>query len=217
MGLSKGMNGTLTSILVFSFFLCSSMRADDGDFYALCSGEEKKSLDAGNAVLLDRRPDEMAEGSEVDSRFSSAARLITGTRAEIWEVIHDKDNAEEIFNGVLESRVLEESETELLVVQKTHVGGPKGAYRYTLRHKLKPMKRADFAFVEGEIKNVLGSWWIFDSPDPERKLVVYSLHIDPGIYAPQFLVRRGIRKTIPATLAAIQKEVDRRKQEAGNP
>lgn len=176
--------------------------------------ERKKRLLAGNAVLLEKRPDETAE---VDKRFVTVAKLIRGSRETIWNVIHDKDDAEKFLDGVLESRVISSGENEIVVTQKTHVGGPKGAYRYTLRHKLQPMQRADFTFVKGEIRDVIGTWWIFEGPDEERMLVVYSLHIDPGAFAPQFVVKRGMKKTIPATLSSIEKEVTRRNKEGHGP
>ncbi|MDF1861526.1 MAG: SRPBCC family protein [Verrucomicrobiales bacterium] len=203
------MNGS-TLPLVFVTLLSAGGIFADEDLFSRLPEEAKKGLREGNAVVLERRPDETAE---IDKRFVTMAKLLTGTRSLIWEVIHDKEDAEKFLDGVLESKVLEKGENEILVAQKTHVGGPKGAYRYTLRHKLEPMKRADFSFVEGEIKNVLGSWWIYEAPDPEVMLVVYSLHIDPGVFAPQFVVKRGMRKTIPATLASIQKEVTRRQKE----
>lgn len=206
------MNG-LSFILVFCALLPAGGIFADDDLYSRLPEEVQKELQEGKAVLLERRPDETAE---IDKRFVTMAGLLTGSRSLIWEVIHDKENAEKFLDGVLESKVIEEEGNEILVAQKTHVGGPKGAYRYTLRHKLDPMKRADFSFVEGEIKNVLGSWWIYEAPDPEKMLVVYSLHIDPGVFAPQFVVKRGMKKTIPATLASIQKEVTRRQNETAS-
>lgn len=200
-------------ILVFCALLQAGGVFADEDLYSRLPEEMRKNLQEGSTVLLDRRPDETAE---IDRRFVTMARLLTGTRSLIWEVIHDKEDAEKFLDGVLESKVLEKGENEILVAQKTHVGGPRGAYRYTLRHKLEPMKRADFSFVEGEIKNVIGTWWICEAPDPGKMLVVYSLHIDPGVFAPQFVVKRGMKKTIPATLASIQKEVTRRQDETAS-
>ncbi len=185
--------------------------------YAGYSEAAKKRLGAGEVLLLPQRPEET---EETDKRFVTMAKLLAGSREMIWNVIHDKEGAEKFLDGVLESKVISKGENEMVVVQKTHVGGPKGSYRYTLLHKLQPMKRADFTFVKGEIRNVIGTWWIFEGPDPEHLLVVYSLHIDPGAFAPQFVVKRGMKKTIPATLSSIEKEVKRReakvKANAGN-
>ncbi|HRQ89072.1 MAG TPA: SRPBCC family protein [Bacteroidia bacterium] len=169
-----------------------------------------KRLASGECVVLERRPDETGSA---DHRFVTVARLVKGSRRTIWETIHDKEHAADFLDGVLESTVVERKGNEILVEQRTHVGGPKGDYRYRLRHTLKPMWRADFSYDGGELKDVAGTWWIFDGPSPETCLVVYSLHIDAGLFAPQPIVKAGMRKSMPGTMACIAREVARR--EAG--
>ena len=166
-------------------------------------------MEKAEPVVLPHRPDESAT---IDKRFVTVAKLMNGTRSEIWTVINDKEDAELFLDGVLESKVIEQDENSLVVEQVTHVGGPKGSYRYKLRHRFTGMERADFTFIDGEIKNVEGTWWIFDWPTEGKNLVVYSLHIDPGAFAPQFIVKSGMKKTIPETFKSIEREVLRRQE-----
>lgn len=168
---------------------------------------EAKRLAAGECVVLQRRPDEAAKA---DHRFVTVARYIDGSRETIWAVVNDKENAAKFLDGVLESKVLEREGDSILVEQRTRVGGPKGSYLYRLRHELVPMSKATFTYAGGELKDVIGAWWIFDGPSVDRCLVVYSLHIDAGFFAPQAIVKAGMKKTIPQTLASIAAEVARR-------
>ncbi|MDF1657844.1 MAG: SRPBCC family protein [Verrucomicrobiales bacterium] len=177
--------------------------------YESLEEEIKARLRKGEVVTLSKRPDETADP---DKRFVTLAQLLDGTQRELWDVIHDKEDAELFVDGVLESKVIESSETEILVEQKTRVGGPKGAYYYQLRHTLTPFSRSDFEFVTGEMRDVIGSWWILDGPDEKRCLVVYTLHIDPGIFAPQIVVKRGMKKSMPGTLKSMQREVLKRRE-----
>ncbi|MEC5126635.1 SRPBCC family protein [Verrucomicrobiales bacterium BCK34] len=163
----------------------------------------------GEAVVLALRPGE----AKANSKFVTVAKLLEGTRQEIWNVINDKEDAEKFVDGVLESKVLKREGNRILVEQRTHVGGPKGAYRYRLWHTLTPMTRADFSYDGGEIKDIEGSWWIFGGNDAEHCLVVYSLHIHPGFFAPQTIVKHGMKKSMPGTLLSMQKEVLRRRGE----
>jgi len=172
-------------------------------------GEQRTVLEGGGFVVLSKRP---GEGDPPDSRFVTVARLVEGTRKTIWEVIHDKENAADFITGVLESRVLERGENGILVEQRTEVGGPKGSYLYRLRHVLNPPLSSAFTYAGGELRNVLGGWWIFDDPSPGKHLVVYSLHIDPGFLAPQPVVKAGMRKSMPKTIEAIAAEVARREK-----
>lgn len=169
---------------------------------------QQARLEAGEHVILEKRPDET---DQTDHRFVTVAAIVAGPRKTIWEVINDKENAATFLEGVLESKVIEREGNRILVEQLTHVGGPRGSYRYRLWHELTPMTKAEFTYAGGELRNVLGTWWIYDGPDEERCIVVYSLHIDPGLLAPQALVKSGMRKTMPKTIHSIAKEVAKRK------
>ena len=169
---------------------------------------QRTKLEAGESIVLEKRPDET---DKTDHRFVTVAVVVAGSREKIWEVINDKENASTFLEGVVESKVIERQGNRLLVEQLTHVGGPRGSYRYRLWHELTPITRADFTYAGGELRNVLGSWWIYDGPDSSRHVVVYSLHIDPGLLAPQVVVKAGMRKTMPKTIKSIAKEVEKRK------
>ncbi|MAS97162.1 MAG: hypothetical protein CMO55_28560 [Verrucomicrobiales bacterium] len=193
-----------------SFALLSVASARQPDFL---STVQKKKLAVGEALILERRPDEK---SKPDSRFVTVARQIPCKKHLVWEVVDDKENATDFLDGVLESKVIERKENSILVEQLTHVGGPKGAYRYKLRHNLRPHDRADFAYAGGELKNVIGTWWFYDGPDEDSCIIVYSLHIDAGVFAPQFVVKRGMKKSMPKTLRCVYDEALRRKKLGGN-
>jgi len=177
----------IITILLATFFVS---QATATEFKSLAN-EIQAKLKQGEVCLLSNRPDETTP--EIDDRFVTMAKLMSGTRAEIWEVLIDRDNAEKFLGGVLESKVI------------------KGSYSYSLKYQLDPEKKATFSFIKGDIKNVAGAWWIFDGPDPKTHYVVYSLHIDPGKFAPQFIVQRGIKKTIPETIISTEKEIIRRR------
>ncbi len=170
--------------------------------------ESLKKMAAGEYVVLERRPDET---DTLDHRFVTVGAIIEGTQREIWEVINDKEHAADFIDGVLESKVLEREGNRILVEQRTQVGGPKGSYRYRLTHQLTPMTRADFTYSGGELRDVIGSWWIFEGTAPSNHLVVYSLHIDPGFLAPQLVVKSGMKKSMPGTIRSIAREVLRRR------
>lgn len=193
-----------------SILLCACLRfagsaaADEAPVF---EKDDSQELAAGECVILDRRPDETGK---VDSRFVTVARLITGRRETIWEVINDKDHAADFLEGVLESKVIERDGNRLLVEQRTKVGGPKGSYQYRLRHELTPMSKAIFTYAGGELEDVIGAWWIFDGPAADCCLVVYSLYIDAGFFAPHAIVKAGMKRTIPKTMASIAAEVGRR-------
>ncbi|MDF1751760.1 MAG: SRPBCC family protein [Verrucomicrobiales bacterium] len=180
------------------------------DFNSLPKGVQNQ-LKRGEIALLPSRP---GESGVADKRFVTMAKLTTENRSEIWEVVIDKENTDKFLDNVLESRVIEQNGNVILMEQRTKVGGPKGSYQYTLKYHLTPETKAEFSFVKGDIKNVQGGWWILDGPTPAQKLLVYSLHIDPGGFAPQFIVQKGMKKSIPETILSTEAEVIRRRKAA---
>ncbi|MEM9282201.1 MAG: SRPBCC family protein [Verrucomicrobiota bacterium] len=177
--------------------------------YESIEAETKERLLEGEIVLFPHQPDE-DPGKEIDNRFVTMGMLLRGDRATIWEVINDKENADEFLDGVLESEILESEGNEMVAKQRTKVGGPRESYEYTLKYLLHPMERSEFSFVEGEIRNVEGGWWILEGSSEENFLVIYSLHIDAGFFAPQFVVKSGMKKSMPNTIRSTQQEVTRR-------
>lgn len=173
------------------------------------SDAQRVALMGGEAVMLECRPGEQV--GSVDSRFTTFAMIIEAPRKSVWEVVQDKENAADFLDGVLMSRVVEEGENWMLVEQKTKVGGPKAHYQYSVRHQLYPHQKVEFEMAGGELKAILGGWWFFAGPEKDTTILVYSLHIDPGIYAPQFIVKRGMKSSLPKTLSQVRAEVIRRK------
>lgn len=184
--------------------LCISSLVKSQEF----SAKEKESLRAGNVTLLKVRPGER----EANSRFVTLAQVIKATRDELWDVLIDKDTAAEFVDGVLESEVLKREPTRFLFEQRTVVGGPKGSYLYKLWYDLTPQEQITFSFAGGDIKNIEGCWWILESSEEGKVIVVYSLFIDPGIFAPQPIVKAGMKKSMPGTIASMQREVLRRRE-----
>lgn len=201
------MKKLLLSTLLFSFvrFLESSYAAES---FASLPKETQAKLLKGEVVPLSRRP---GESTPADRKYVTMAKLFKATRPEIWEVITDKEDTEKFLDGVLESRQIERNDKEIIFEQRTKVGGPKGSYVYTMKYLLTPEVKAEFVYVKGEINDISGGWYILEGPNPNYKLVVYSLFIDPGGFAPQAVVKFGMKKTIPSTLTATEGEVNRRR------
>jgi hypothetical protein len=204
----RGLNPGFLVWRIWILSLCA-IPVKSGDVVPAFEEAQLRVLADGGTLVLPRRPDESAD--RIDGRFVTTARYLKGSRELIWETVIDKENAASFIDGVLESTVLEREGNHLLVEQRTRVGGPKGDYLYRLKYELSPMSRAVFTYAGGELKDVEGAWWIFDGPDLETFLVVYSLRIDAGFFAPQPIVRSGMKQSMPKTMEAIAREVARRR------
>ncbi len=177
------------------------------------NAEQIDKLDSGKSVLLSLRPDE-AENGKIDGKFTTVVIFLPGVSAkEGWDVVNDKEGATRFVGGVLKSKIVEKGDGWMLVEQETKIGGPKKSYRYVLKFNLFPHKKALFTYKEGEVNDVQGGWWFIEGKEKTGLYLVYSLYIDPGRFAPQFIVRAGMKKSLPETLGYMKAEIMRRKKE----
>jgi len=179
------------------------------------NAKQKSELNSGKAILLPHRPDESKSG-KIDKKFSTFAIFLPDVSVkEAWDVVNDKEGATKFVGGVLKSDVLEKGGNWMLLEQETVIGGPKKSYRYVLKYTLSPHEKALFTYKEGEVNDVQGGWWFFERKEKKGMYLVYSLYIDPGIFAPQFIVRSGMKKSLPETLGYMKAEILRRKKKRG--
>jgi len=71
------------------------------------------------------------------------------------------------------------------------------------RNDLQPPLRMDFHRVAGDLKDETGSWVL--QPDADGTTTVeYRVSIKPGFWVPRVIVRRSLRKQLPAALVALR-------------
>ncbi len=175
---------------------------------------EKGEVESGQSILMHHRPDE-SESAAIDKKFTTFAIFLPDVSVkEAWSVVNDKEGAVKFVGGVLKSKIVEKGDGWMVVEQETKIGGPKKSYRYVLKFSLFPHEKALFTYREGEVRDVQGGWWFFERRDKKGMYLVYSLYIDPGIFAPQFIVRSGMKTSLPETLGYMKAEILRRKKEA---
>ena len=76
------------------------------------------------------------------------------------------------------------------------------AYDYRVELLAERHKRLDFRLLDGNL-DVLEGRWIFNQTD-DGTLVDYQVRIKPSMPAPRFLVRRGMHREMPDTMACIR-------------
>ena len=94
-----------------------------------------------------------------------------------------------------------------LVEQDMKLGLLPGVFNYVVRHNMQPYDRIDFKRQSGDLKDIEG-YWKFVPLDGEKKtLLVYQLHIVPGMFIPGIVVRSGLKKSLPSALIGIRDRV----------
>ncbi|MDF1860324.1 MAG: SRPBCC family protein [Verrucomicrobiales bacterium] len=192
---------TLTALCgsICSLLLFQSTALSGPDALSI-SDESKKRLETGEAVIL--------SGPEGGERKALAAIIVPYPAAAIWEVLDDKESGVEWVDGLRAARVVEEFEGYTLVYQELKVGFLPGTFKYVIRHiPTEFERRIDFRRESGAFKSVDGYWILSPMEDPSRTLVLYQLHIDPGVPIPAVVIRNSLQKTLPNALTGLRQQV----------
>jgi len=178
--------------------LVSSMcQADEGEIY-MPDEEQRQQILAGKVISVPVKTSEKG-----------------GT---VWGAIRIDAPAEDIFNSIVycngeasghktmrKCTVIEKT-TEHEIVEhqiKYHWLIPKQIYKF--RGDYNGFTRIRFRVLEGDLKKLDGGWDMFPIEDSDAYLVRYYATIQPQFPTPKWLVRKSLKKEIPAMLKVMKK------------
>lgn len=153
---------------------------------AMNSSFDWAALNQGKVVVEEIQTDSGMRGVQ-------ATFLVKASREKIWNTLLDYDNFQKFFQGIDRMKVLEQDQNGARVefwadaiLWKLH---------YILyRNYEKPGYRLTWKQESGDLKDIEGSWWILDTDDPEKKLLVYESYVDIGYSLITWAIRKGAKR-----------------------
>ncbi len=173
----------------------------------VCNAKQWEELQGGEPVLL---ADASAAAEGKKKRILAGIIIKAGTKA-VWDVVCDKEAAVEYVKNLKRAVILEEGVDAGLPYQRVEqdmkLGLLPGTFNYVVRHKLQPYDRIDFKRESGDLKDIEGYWRFVPLEGGRKTLLVYQLHIVPGMFIPGIVVRGGLKKSLPEALTGIRDRV----------
>jgi len=157
----------------------------------------------------------LSQGDVVVSRSHrnvQAAILLDAPAERIWDVMVDCEGAPGFVPGLRECKVVERGDGWEVLQHRVRISSLLPQVTYRFRATYRRPERIDFVRTSGDLKAMEGSWVLVPVEDGRRTVVRYSVYLDPGFLAPQWLVRQALRHDLPDLLRAL-----RRRVEAGEP
>jgi uncharacterized protein YndB with AHSA1/START domain len=77
-----------------------------------------------------------------------------------------------------------------------------------LRADCDPPRRIDFHRVSGDLEQEEGTWLLTPTAGGSATVVEYEMYLDPGFWAPRWLVNRTLRKDVPGALAGLRERLE---------
>ena len=169
------------------------------------SSSQLASMQQGGCVFLDQCP-----SSNRGVSYVTAGMIVPHSVDKVWSVVNDAEGAPRFIDGLESAKILQSSGTEALIEQKMKVKGMPGTFTYVVKQECVPGQQLEFKKHSGPAKAFNGGWWLYPVNGGAQTLLVYALHLNPGLMAPKSLVHNSLSQRIPETLRAVRKEVMRR-------
>jgi len=143
------------------------------------------------------------------SRGSVEAVVWIDASAEtIWRIMTDCDAAPTFIPGLKSCQVLESGDTWEIIRHdvKWMWLFPKVAYEFRADYDL--YRQISFNRIRGDLREMRGRWLLSPMGNGRQTIVHYRVYLDPGFVVPGFLVRRSLKKNLPAVLTALRDRVE---------
>lgn len=162
---------------------------------------ELARLTQGEVVVSVNQPD-----PEQRARVK-AAILIDSPTPHVWNIMIDCEQAPDFVPGLRSCRVVRHEENSDIIEHRVKFSWYLPTITYRFRAQYRGLQKIEFTRVEGDLRELEGSWTLKQVDDGRKTIVVYSVYVDAGFLVPQWLVRRILRGNLPDLLLALRKRV----------
>jgi hypothetical protein len=134
---------------------------------------------------------------------------VSSTPGRVLDVLCDFESYPSWARSIKEARVLERgTDGRATQVEFRVTAGPLGNMRYVLRYRYPPTGLA-WDYVEGDLKDIRGSYALEPVGGDQDTRVTYRLAIDPGkLPLPGFVKARAAREITKTALKELKKRVE---------
>ena len=158
-------------------------------------------LKSGAVLVAVRQADEPSKG------MVEATILIDAPAENIWQIMVNCHEIPTFVPGLKDCRVLAAGENWEIIRHEVKWIWFLPRLSYVFRTVYQHNRQIDFVKIEGDLREMKGSWRLTPLNETGQTIVRYSVYLDPGFFVPQWVVRRSLRADLPAVLTALRTEV----------
>ena len=122
----------------------------------------------------------------------------------IWRIMTDCDAAPEFVPGLKACQVLESGNNWEIIRHDVKWMWLFPRVAYVFRADYQIHRQITFKRLRGDLREMKGMWRLRPAPDGSHTIVHYRVYLDPGFLVPGWIVRRSLKKNLPAVLAALR-------------
>lgn len=179
----------LALTLVFGLLAPSALAEKGG------AERTKARLDKGEIIVRTAK----VKGSDYPEVIVTA--VVETAPERLWAIIEKCDDYEKTMPRVKEATELSRKGNKVVCKVTIEMPFPLSNITNTTQatHTVVPGKkyRRAWKLLEGDMKDVRGSWTLIPFEDPNRTLVVYRTHAEPAVAIPAAIQKAAQKKSLP--------------------
>lgn len=169
-------------------------------------GDEQTTLSQGGVVVKD---DPKAVQQQKGLSKVEAKILIPMPPEKIWPVVSNPQQLMREERKVKKIRTVSKATNSQEVEYTVALSQLLPTFNYTLRLENKQPNVIEFRRLSGSFKDFQGSWKLTPVDGGKKTVLTYSLAIDPGFFAPKFLVLQAIKSDLPSMMKNVKTAIDK--------
>lgn len=158
-------------------------------------------LKNGAVLVAVQQTDEPSKG------MVEATILIDAPAESIWQIMVNCHEIPTFVPGLKACRVLAAGENWEIIRHEVKWIWFLPRLSYVFRAVYQPNRQIDFVKIEGDLREMKGTWHLTQLNETGPTIVRYSVYLDPGFFVPQYIVRQSLKADLPAVLTALRTEV----------
>ena len=173
----------------------------DANATSVLSESQLLQLKGGAVLVAVQQADEPSKG------MVEATILIDAPAESIWQIMVNCDEIPTFVPGLKACRVLAAGENWEIIRHEVKWIWFLPRLSYVFRAIYQHNRQIDFVKIEGDLREMKGTWRLTPLNETGQTIVRYSVYLDPGFFVPQFIVRQSLKADLPAVLTALRTEV----------
>lgn len=136
-----------------------------------------------------------------------AVVLIEAPAENIWQIMTDCGELPNFVPGLKDCSVLDSGKDWEIIRHEVKWIWFLPSYVYVFRADYEPNRKIDFVRIEGDLREMKGTWRLTSLDRDSQTIVHYSVFLDPGFFVPQWMVRNSLKTDLPAVLTSLRTKV----------
>ena len=137
----------------------------------------------------------------------AATVLIDAPVEHVWQVMTDCGEIPTFVPGVESCQIMSSGPNWEIIKHEVKWIWLFPKLAYVFRATYQKNEQIDFVRIDGDLKAMKGVWQLSPWQANSKTIVHYRVYLDPGFFVPQWLVRRALKKDLPAVLTALRSKV----------